>query len=278
VPFLAEAVHRRTPALVATSARQIDLLRDGLRGETSGVTFVDMPSIGRNPACIIPVWQDFIDLHEGQALRGIGEPIWAGRSEAELEECHRHEALLNHAIAHDTPLHLICPYDTAALDPATVARARHTHPECGHDQLDRGEGAFAGPAPTPPGDALLLEVDLLGIPGLRDRVQPEVARLGLSAARREDVGLVLIELCTNAIRHGNGRGRVAVWSEGGSVLCQVEDEGGPIIDPLVGRRRPTLEQDGGRGLWLVNHLSDLVQIRSRPGRTTVTARWALDRP
>ena len=69
-----------------------------------------------------------------------------------------------------------------------------------------------------------------------------------------------------------------MWSEGGSVLCQVEDDGGPIADPLVGRRRPTLEQDGGRGLWLVNHLSDLVQIRSRPGRTTITARWTLDRP
>ncbi len=278
MPFLAEAVHRRSPALVATSARQIDLLRSGLHGETSGVTFVDMPSIGRNPACIIPVWQDFIDLHAGRELRGIGEPIWAGRSEAELEECHRHEALLNQAIAQDTPLHLICPYDIAALDPATVARARHTHPACGHEEIDRGEGAFAGPAPTPPDDALLLEVDLAGIPGLRDRVQPEVEGLGLSAARWDDVGLVLIELCTNAIRHGNGRGVVAVWSEAGSVLCQVEDHGGPIVDPLVGRRRPTLEQDGGRGLWLVNHLSDLVQIRSQPGRTTITARWTLDRP
>ena len=87
-----------------------------------------------------------------------------------------------------------------------MARARHTHPECGHDEIDRGDGAFAGPAPTPPADALFLEVDLVGIPGLRDRVQPEVERLGLPEARSDDVGLVLIELCTNAIRHGSGRG------------------------------------------------------------------------
>ena len=35
----------------------------------------------------------------GAALRGIGEPIWAERSAAELVECQRHESLLNLAFA-----------------------------------------------------------------------------------------------------------------------------------------------------------------------------------
>jgi anti-sigma regulatory factor (Ser/Thr protein kinase) len=38
---------------------------------------------------------------------------------------------------------------------------------------------------------------------------------------------------------------------------------------MSGRRTPTLEQEGGRGLYLVNQLCDLVQLRSSDRGTTV---------
>ena len=275
MPFLVEGASVGAPALVATSAHHIDMLRAELDGVRQ-LTFLDMPSVGRNPACIIPVWQDFIDRYPGQELRGIGEPIWAGRSEAELDECHRHEALLNRAIAQDTPLHLLCPYDASALDPATLDRARHTHPMPGSPGPDRGDAVFAGPAPRPPAAVRPLPVDMVDLRGLAARLRSEARGLGLGNDRADDVALVGVELCTNAIRHGGGAGAVAIWQEDGSVICQVEDGGGPLVDPLVGRRKPLPNQPGGRGLWLVNHLSDLVQIRSAPGRTTITARWSLD--
>ena len=53
-----------------------------------------------------------------------------------------------------------------------------------------------------------------------------------------------------------------------AVVCEVRD-GGHIDAPLVGRERPSLERPGGRGLWLVNQLCDLVQIRSFPTGTVV---------
>jgi anti-sigma regulatory factor (Ser/Thr protein kinase) len=37
----------------------------------------------------------------------------------------------------------------------------------------------------------------------------------------------------------------------------------------VGRARPTFDQESGRGLWMVNQLCDLVQIRSSPADTVV---------
>jgi hypothetical protein len=37
----------------------------------------------------------------------------------------------------------------------------------------------------------------------------------------------------------------------------------------VGRRRPTSRQLHGRGLWLVQQLCDLVQVRTEPGGTVV---------
>jgi hypothetical protein len=33
---------------------------------------------------------------------------------------------------------------------------------------------------------------------------------------------------------------------------------------MAGRERPTAERDRGRGLWMVNQLCDLVQLRSFP--------------
>ena len=47
-----------------------------------GVQFADMHQIGRNPARNIPAWRDFVDRNvaAGRGVRGIGEPIWAGRS------------------------------------------------------------------------------------------------------------------------------------------------------------------------------------------------------
>jgi hypothetical protein len=44
-------------------------------------------------------------------------------------------------------------------------------------------------------------------------------------------------------------------------MAQVHDPGG-IEDPLVGRAEPDVDGCSGRGLWLVNQLFDLVQIRS----------------
>jgi len=46
-------------------------------------------------------------------------------------------------------------------------------------------------------------------------------------------------------------------------------DGGHIDDPLVGRRMPLPLASGGRGVYLVNQLCDLVQIRSSPKGTTV---------
>jgi anti-sigma regulatory factor (Ser/Thr protein kinase) len=42
-----------------------------------------------------------------------------------------------------------------------------------------------------------------------------------------------------------------------------------VADPLAGRLTPAHDQEGGRGLYLVHQLCDLVQLRSSPSGTTV---------
>ncbi len=76
------------------------------------------------------------------------------------------------------------------------------------------------------------------------------------------------ELASNSIRHGGGVGLLRCWREADTLLCEVHDAG-QIEAPLVGRSRPTPEARCGRGVWLVNQLCDLVQIRSAAAGTVV---------
>jgi hypothetical protein len=59
-----------------------------------------------------------------------------------------------------------------------------------------------------------------------------------------------------------------LWTEPTKVVCDVRD-GGYIRAPLVGRERPTVDWDSGRGLWLANLLCELLQIRSGESGTVV---------
>jgi anti-sigma regulatory factor (Ser/Thr protein kinase) len=113
-----------------------------------------------------------------------------------------------------------------------------------------------------------LEFTVMGLGTARNLVARRAVDAGLGEEAREGLVLAINELVTNSVQHGGGGGMLAVWSEPDALVCEVSDRG-HISDPLAGRLAPPLEQHGGRGLWLVNHLCDLVQIRSSPAGTVV---------
>jgi hypothetical protein len=93
LPFIRDGLDADEPTLVVVDAAKIERLRSALDGDADRVHFTDMAVVGHNPARIIPAWRAFVDEHRGtgRQLRGIGEPISATRSPAELVECQRHE-------------------------------------------------------------------------------------------------------------------------------------------------------------------------------------------
>ena len=101
-PFVREGIDAGQPTLVMVGRSHMDALR-GAIGDVPGlVEYRDMEVVGANPARIIPVWDEFAAELTGrgaEAMRGVGEPIWPGRTTAQLEECHWHEALINQAFA-----------------------------------------------------------------------------------------------------------------------------------------------------------------------------------
>ncbi|MGD0455723.1 MAG: MEDS domain-containing protein, partial [Solirubrobacteraceae bacterium] len=128
--FLREGIEREEPALVAVGPPRIAMLREALGGDTELVSFTDMRVLGANPARIIPAWREFLDgrTRPGAGARGIGEPIWPGRDEAELVECQLHESLLNTAFDGGEGWRLLCPYDLENLAEPVIEAARRSHP------------------------------------------------------------------------------------------------------------------------------------------------------
>ena len=281
--FLRDGVAAGEPALVVVNAAKIEALRDELGADAEAVTFADMADVGRNPARIIPAWRAFVAAHPGRRLRGIGEPIWAERSSAELVECETHEALLNLAFAGSPAWWLLCPYDTTTLPPDVLAVAGRTHPflmrntesqaSATYDTL-RVTSPFDQPLPEPsvPFQQIEFEAGQLG------ELRRFVARHAIAAGFREgaviDLRMAVNELATNSIRHGGGRGSLRTWCDGGNLIFEVRDSG-QISHALVGRRRPALDQEGGWGVWLANQVCDLVQIHSSPHGTAIRVHVAL---
>lgn len=276
VPFVVDGLDGGEPVMVAVEARKIELLRAELGDLADDVSFVDMGSIGGNPACIIPAWQEFVGANGGGPARGVGEPIGPDRHRAALLECQRHEVLLNTAFDGGPAWWLVCPYDTTALGPAVIDEAVRSHPFVLEDGASRTSASFAEgnpaafdePLPEPAHVSGQLDFGFGPLDGVRRFVAHHALALGLGGQPLSDLLVAVNELATNSLCHGGGSGRIRVWQEPGEVVCEVSD-GGVIDEPLVGRRQPGRRGEGGRGLWIVNHLCDLVELRSTPAGTTV---------
>ena len=273
LPFIREALVADEPILVAVSRANIELLTEALSDDAARVGFTDLRVLGSNPARIIPARRTFLQQRalDGRPVRGIGEPIWAGRDEAELSECQRHESLLNIAFDDGQGWRLLCPYDVEALDDRVILAARESHPfiaeeggrraSDGYKTIWDGWSPFAGALPAPRTEPEELEFAGEDLRGIRGAVATFAADALFASDRVDDLVLAVDELATNSIYHGGGRGRLRMWTEEGTLQCEVSDRGN-FVQPLVGRIQPTPDQWQGRGLWLANQLCDLVQIRS----------------
>jgi anti-sigma regulatory factor (Ser/Thr protein kinase) len=281
VPFICTGVEAGEPVLVAVSDRNVGLLGRELGSAAAAVRFASIEELARNPARVIPFWQDFLEEHDGGPVRGLEEPIWPGRSQVEIDECERHESLLNLAFSAETPLSLLCTYDGSTLPEGVLGAVPHCHRFTIDGPSTQSSGDYgpmrdnyAGRLPAPPSGAVSFEFDRGSLSEVRRRVGGIAEAAGLGDRATADLVLAASELAANSIAHGGGGGTVWTWLEGARLIVDFED-GGWISEPLAGRVRPAITQEGGRGLWLANQLCDLVQIRSSAAGTTVRLQVAL---
>ena len=279
LPFVREGLSLGESVVVALPRHRLELLRRALGDDAAAVEFLDMAEVGRNPAGIIGVWDRVLREHtaDGRRLRGVGEPAFVGRRDVELAECRLHELLLNHAFDGGPSWRLLCPYDEQHLPRAVTRGALHTHPiratsavraASEHYSPDEADELFATILPRPT-DAVLRGIYGDGdVPATRRTVAQFARTVGLPEDKVEVLELAASELATNSVRHGGGTGTVAMWMQPAAAVVEFSDSG-LVTDPLTGRLMPSLEQEGGRGVFLVNQLCDLVQLRSSERGTTI---------
>jgi anti-sigma regulatory factor (Ser/Thr protein kinase) len=272
--FVREGLAAGEPVAVVVPEKNLALIQADLGADAERVMMLDMTTAGRNPGRIIPaVLRAFTDRHPGRRVRVIGEPIWAGRTATEYPACVQHEALINFAFrGHQVTI--MCPYDAETLSPEVMAEAARTHPVIRDESGERHSGDFAPqrvvdghnrPLPTPGGHESLRfdHTNLSAVRGLATRWARE---LGFSRVKLDDIRLTVAELGANSLDHGGGSGVIRVWAEAGQLVCEVSDTG-HIADPLAGRTPVDPRSSGSRGLLIVNLLSDLVRVHTRPGAT-----------
>lgn len=273
--FIAPALEADEPVAMAVPAPKHELLRGELGASEADIELLDMFELGRNPGRIIPAVQAMIDRHGSRPLHYVGEPIWPGRSAEEIREATRHEALINLAWPNAT-IRVLCPYDEVHLHDSVLLDAERTHPRLVRGGRLEPSAAYDGPIvppgceqplPPAPSESVELPFHTDDLRQLRRALAQRAREAGLSKDRAAELVLAVNELATNTVKHAHSRGILRFWRAPQEVVCEVEDSG-YIADPLAGRRH-TLSGAGGLGLWMVNHLCDLVEVRTSPTGTTV---------
>ena len=282
VPFITDGLAAGEPVAASVPTRQLALLREELGPVAADVRLLDMTEVGRNPGRVLAgVLLAFAGAYPDRHVRIIGETVWPLRSPEEYPECVAQEALVNRAFTGRRAT-ILCAYDVQGLDATAVADAAVTHPTLidggGSRDSDRyapdsAISAANAALPVPP-DALTCVVDMPDMSDLRRLAGTYAVGHGLSEDRAQDLVLALTELASNSLEHAHSRATVLLGGTGTRLVCQVRDTG-HITDPLIGRRPAPPDQLRGRGLLLVNQLSDLVRVHTSPAGTTVEIQFTL---
>ncbi|MFE9867868.1 anti-sigma factor RsbA family regulatory protein [Streptomyces sp. NPDC005506] len=270
--FVRSALENEEPVFVAVPGVRLNTLRRSLGQDLAPDHMVDMSDLGRNPGRILAALLSFAERHPGRSVRVVQEPLWAGRSAAEILEATRHEALTNTAFAASAATFL-CLYDGMALPPTVLAQARRTHPLLVTDGDAWASDTYTDPLSVSAECDRPLPEPAVTVPALvfgagqtahaRQYTEGWARGTPLSAARRGDLVLAVGEAIANSVAHGGGRGTLRIWIvEGRTVVAEIRDSG-RLLDPLAGRHRPhPASAGGGRGLWMIHQLCDLVETRA----------------
>lgn len=276
--FVADAAAAGEPVLVALPAPTLQAIRDELGDAVDGVQLEDVAVLGRNPGRLYPSIQQWVEQHDstGRRVCVACEGVWPGRSHPEKVECLRQEALLNIVLA-SAAATIVCPYDVARLDPETVAGAELTHStvlEGGRRRAsttyrasDQAGLADRWPLPPPPPAVVEHPLDS-SLSDLRHVLADDPLVAELDPVRRSDLVMAINEAVINAVQHGAHECAATLWHDGDGVVAEVRSES-RLENPLAGRRRPSAAASSGRGLWLINQVCDLVELRSGEAGTTV---------
>ncbi len=271
-----DAWRTRTPVLVAGPASWLDDVRGtGLSDpdrRDAQVHLVSLEGPLRNPALLAQELVDFVDAFgDGVTPVGITDTLCGRTVDDQLIECKLHDALLDELFGPQRPFTLTCPIDVDAIPAEVVARARRLH---AGETVAVAEELRELPLAEPTGVVAVRSFDSASSRDTRRWVRDQGSEFGLRVTAVDSLEIVAGELIANSLVHGGGSGTIRLWTGPDALVCEVRDQGSFDL-PFV-ERRPDPLQLGGRGLWIVNRISQLVQVRNTARGAIVRAHLARD--
>ena len=267
--YLREGVARDERVMAVVPPGKLDRLHDDLGADAQLVEFVDARDGYRPQWNVFRAVLETLAQQPGRRLRVVAEQDLAARSQAEVRDYQRLEAMAN-VVFRDHPLTLLCPYDSHSLSSELFDISRQTHSAVMDGTGCRPNEQFADPAailqglatvtPAPAGAVVLRCDGPADVSEARRIVRDHGTRAGLDADTIDDLALAVTEVLTNALTHGQAPWRLHLYDGGATWVCHVHDSGAGPGDPFTGFAPPAVPSDHGYGLWLARQLCDAVDV------------------
>jgi len=272
-PFLRKGLDEG-PTIAVLSRRHWALVREALGPDAERVSFTDCDDFYVRPIDALASYDGTVRrLLAGGAtsIRVTGE-IPLGPTRDGWSDWISYEAILNRALA-DRPVDVLCLYGTETAPDAVIDAVWRTHPHVVaadkrddyHDPRDVVAAFARGPSERPELRALTTTDDPLQF---REELSTELALARAPKTKAMDMLVAATEAFENARRHGGGVRALRAGGAEGWFVCEIEDAGPGLDDPLAGYLPPRSEEARGAGLWIARQLvSRLELLPAEPGLT-----------
>lgn len=202
-------------------------------------------------------------------------------SEERARQYLRYESACNEMLAwYDTTM--LCLGDQRQLTPELRVDFEVIHPRALENDGPTDRADYLGPQeylashPTPPPTAPLetpgLDVQLNHLDNLRmlrQTLHSWTPLRAMSADDADDTVMVIDEVASNGLQHGEPPVRVRGWHDPGALIIHIDDQGTHGIAPMTGHLPPSIDAPHGRGLWLARQLTDILTSHTDSNGTTV---------
>ena len=279
VPFVLEGIEADERVVVVVPASIGDALR-GRIGSSDGFDVWDSRDVYTYPTRTLSGYVDTVraGTEQGRRMRVAGQPIWAGMNPLEVAEWACVEAACNVVFA-ESPLLMLCLYDTSRLDPSVIATARRTHPEIRRGSLVAASPEFAPfdyqsdvrASDLPPRPVACETISIFSLSDLGPVVSfvEGFAQSQAMAERRiTDLTATVRGLLTEAVDYQMGPAVLRIWATPQELTYEIESHGS-LASPFAGYLPPSQSAPHDGGLWLVGQQCELIAVREQRGMTTV---------
>ena len=273
-PFLREGL-AEGPTIAVLTRRHWSSVREALGSDADDVAFTDCNDFYVRPVDVVAAYDATMGdlLASGATSARVAAEIPCQPTRGGWSEWIAYEAIVNRALA-DRPAHILCVYGTQTAPDYVIDAVWRTHQHVEakacvshldyQDPRDVVAAHTAEPAPAdlhtlaPTGDPL----------EFRELLAAELTAARAPQARVMDMLVAANEVFENARRHGGGASRVRAGLVDGWFVCEIEDRGPGLDDPLAGYIPPRPEKARGTGLWVARQLVRRLELLDNtPGLT-----------